>query len=183
MPPECSPITRSLYAWEIQEVQRVFGTQLAYERVRVHECTAFPDTVDRLGRMIKRMPAPTQPNAITLGTHSYFPIRLLEALVPPTNIMHYQIGWLIHELTHVWQYQKMGWGYLYKAVKAQIEMGAQAYDFGGEAGLLAGAQNGQTLKDFNLEQQGDICRTYYNRLAWTQDVGAWMPYIAQIQGG
>jgi len=181
MPPECSPITRSLYAWEIQEAQRVFGISLTYERVRVHECTAFPDTVDRLGRMLKRMPAPTQPNAITLGMHSYFPIRLLEALVPPSNIMHYQIGWLIHELTHVRQFQKMGWTYLYQALKAQIMSGAQAYDFGGEAGLLEGTQNGQKFKDFNLEQQGDICRSYYNRLARSLDVSAWKPYIDEIQ--
>ncbi len=46
---------------------------------------------------------------------------------------------------------------LIKALQAQLSQGAQAYDFGGEAGLVDAFQQGKKLADFNLEQQGDIC--------------------------
>ena len=34
---------------------------------------------------------------------------------------------------------------------------------------------------FNLEQQGDICRSYYERVTGGADVSAWQPYIMEIQ--
>jgi hypothetical protein len=181
MTSECDSITRSLYAWEVQEARHVFGTQLAYENVRVHECASWPDTIDRVGRIFKGMPAPISPNAVTLGNHCYFPVRLLQTSVPASHPEHFLLSWLIHELTHAWQYQHRGWIYLLSALKAQFTVGAQAYDFGGEAGLLSAIQNGVRFIDFNPEQQGDICRTYYERLARGIDVTAWQPFIHEIQ--
>jgi hypothetical protein len=181
MPPECPPLTRSLYAWEIQEARRVFAGGLAYESIRVHECASWPDTIDRIGRILKRMPASVAPNAVTLGNQCYFPVRLLEALPTPADPEYYKFPWLIHELTHAWQYQHLGWLYLIKALSAQFGQGAQAYDFGGQAGLLQAIQQGCCLADFNPEQQGDICRTYYERVCFGQDVTAWQPFIQEIQ--
>jgi hypothetical protein len=183
MPPECPPITRNLYAWEIQEARRVFANSLNYDALRIHECTPWPNTIDSIGRMFKKQPASNQPNAITLGNNSYFPVRLLEAPVSPDAFDHYKIAWLIHEMTHVWQYQHMGWSYLWKALNAQFQLGAQAYDYGGEAGLMQAFMESRHLTDFNLEQQGDICRSYYTRLCQAQDVTAWMPFITELQAG
>ena len=181
MPAEGIPIERSMYSWEIQEARRVFANGLAYSQVRICECADWPNTMKRIGSWMQRVPYSGVPNAITLGNKCYFPVRLLETPVPLSNPGHYQIGWLIHELTHAWQYQRMGWGYLIKALQAQLSQGAQAYEFGGEAGLLGAFQQGKKLAGFNLEQQGDICRSYYERLCSGADVSAWQPYITEIQ--
>lgn len=183
MPEEYSPVTRSLFAWEILEARLVFGNQLAYERVRVHECTSWPDLIDRISRLIRGLPAPISPNAVTLGYHCHFPVRLLQQPVPPDHLEHPMIGWLIHELTHAWQYQHRGWFYLLEAVRVQFQENFQAYDFGGETGLRAAAQQNQRFKDFNPEQQGEICRTYYVRLTNGMDISAWQPFIDEIQSG
>jgi hypothetical protein len=181
LPAEGTPIERSLYSWEIQEARRVFANGLNYPLVRVCECAGWPNTVKRLGGWLHKDPGSGAPNAITLGNKCYFPVRLLDAPVPLGNPDRYKIGWLIHELTHAWQYQHMGWGYLLKALQVQLSLGAQGYDFGGEAGLVQAFQHGKRLAAFNLEQQGDICRSYYERISGGADVSAWQPFIADIQ--
>jgi hypothetical protein len=182
MAEECSPRVRSLYDWEIQEARRVFGSQLEYAAIRIHECVATPDKINRIGTRLKGLPAPTNHNAITLGNHCYFPVRLLEAPTPPESSESYKIGWLIHELTHCWQYQHQGWKYLAKALQAQFREGAQAYQFGDENGLLERLARGEKFANFNLEQQGDICRSYYERVVRGQNTQAWGPFIAEVQG-
>lgn len=178
----CSPTVRRLLAWEIQETRRVFLNQLDYDAVRVHECTPWPNRINRIGAWIKRMPPPDHHNAITLGNHCYFPVPLLKEPVAPEDGRLGLFSWLIHELTHVWQYQKMGWRYLALALQAQAREGAEAYNFGFESGLIEAFAQGRKFSDFNLEQQGDIVRYYYERIARGQDVLAWNPFIAQLQG-
>lgn len=177
----CYPDVRSLYAWEIHEARRVFADRLNYTAIRIHECTLWPDRINQLGARLKGMPAPGGHNAITLGNHCYFPVHLPTAPVRPDHPDHQRVGWLIHELTHCWQYQQMGWGYLFKALRAQIRGGAQAYNFGGENGLLDRLAQGWKFTDFNLEQQGDIVRSYYERICRGYETRAWGPYIAQLQ--
>ncbi len=60
----------------------------------------------------------------------------------------------IHELVHIWQYQKLGSIYLYEALKAQRSK--DKYDYGGVEGLYAAMQKKRRFLDFNFEQQGDI---------------------------
>jgi hypothetical protein len=177
----CKPSIRPLYAWEITEARRVFGDSLRYTLVRIHECVDWPNTINRVGTRLKGMQYVDVPNAITLGNHCYFPVKLLELPVPVADPQHYKIGWLIHELTHAWQYQRMGWSYLRIALQAQLSEKAHAYDFGGEVGLLASFANGRKLADFNLEQQGDIARTYYEQLVRGGRLVAWQPFIDEIQ--
>lgn len=181
MTAENTPSVRPLYAWEIQEARRVFGNQMRFEAIRVHECSSFPNDIDRLGSKLKRIPYTERNNAVTLGNHLYFPVKLLEALVPASHPEFYKMGWLIHELTHAWQYQQLGWRYLGMALQAQFRYGAKAYDFGGEEGLLKAFQEGSTLKSFNLEQQSDIARTYYETLVRGKDVSAWLPFVTELQ--
>jgi hypothetical protein len=182
MSEDCRPTVRRLLAWEIQEARRVFQDQLNYDAVRVHECTTWPDRINRIGTWIKRMPPSDRHNAITLGNHCYFPVPLLKEPIGPNNDRLELFSWLIHELTHVWQYQKMGWRYLVLALQAQVREGAEAYKFGDENGLIEAFSLGRKFSDFNLEQQGDIVRYYYERIARGQNVGAWEPFIAQLQG-
>lgn len=178
----CQSSVRRLFAWETQEARRVFLDQLDYDAVRVHECVAWPDRINRIGTWIKRMPPPLQHNAVTLGNHCYFPVPLLKEPVQPNDPQLKLFSWLIHELTHAWQFQKMGWRYLALALQAQVREGSEAYQFGDEDGLIKAFQQGRKFGDFNLEQQGDIVRFYYERIARGQDIQAWRPFIAQLQG-
>jgi len=183
MEENCPASVRGLYAWEIQEARRVFGNQLNYEQARIHECSAWPDWIHHIGlRLQGQKPRSDTHNAITLGNHIYFPVCLLDHLVGPDDPLFYKLGWLIHELTHIWQYQHLGWPYLFKALNVQLKEGTKAYQFGGEDGLHTRNSQGWKLSDFNLEQQGDIARSYYERLVRGEDTRAWSRYITAIQG-
>jgi hypothetical protein len=89
--------------------------------------------------------------------------------------------WLIHELTHAWQYQHLGIRYLYEAIKIQIKLGSEAYKYGKERGLEDAHAVGKTFLEFNPEQQGDIASDYYGRLKTGQDISAWDPYIHELK--
>lgn len=172
--------SRPLYLWEIEQARLVFGDQLDYRRIRIHECNPWPNRINQVGVFTKTLfkkvekPAHAVDNAITLGNHCYFPVRLPELLAREDPECHRRVCWLIHELTHTWQYQQMGWRYLTRALLAQFRAG---YQFGGEAGLQAQSSQGGSLHSFNLEQQGDIARSYYDRLCKGLNVDAWQAYI------
>ncbi len=175
------PSARPLYAWEIQEARRVFAHQLNYERVRVHEFSTWPNAINRLGMRLKGMSPKTVDNAITLGYHCYFPVKLPEELPTAGQPEHAHICWLIHELTHAWQYQRLGWRYLLMALRAQLRFKEHVYAYGEETGLLESHHAGRRLSDFNLEQQGNIASDYYSRLSKGLDTSAWLPYIVDLQ--
>lgn len=176
---------RRLYSWEIAEFYPVFAASLNYEKVWVHENNPWPDRIDRLGRRFKGMPPPgdNDHNAITLGNHTYFPVQLPTYLPSEGDADLYKIDWLIHELTHAWQYQHIGWRYLLKALLAQFRDKERAYDYGGEEGLIKSREEGKKFHQYNPEQQGNIVQAYYLRRRGGQDVSAWQPYIDDLQSG
>jgi hypothetical protein len=191
MADNCQRRVRPLYDWEIAEARKVFGNSLRYEFVRVHECSTWTDAMDRLGRRLKKLPppGPQEHNAITLGYHCHFPVNFPDKLIPPGDSQDYFMPWLIHEMTHAWQYQHIGWTYIVRALAAQFRYGAAAYDFGGVDNLIKRReQDHWTLKNFNPEQQGDIARTYYYYSRQTDNpnaqsaLSAFLPYIHDIQG-
>lgn len=181
MSSNCPKLVRRLHAWEIQEAQRVFGPALDYEKIRIHECSGWTNTINRLGAWFRRQSSAGIDNAVTLGNHCYFPVRLPQELVSPGEAEFEKLPWLMHELTHTWQYQRMGWKYFFTAISAQIRIGSSAYRYGGQQALLQIQLQGFLLSDFNLEQQGEIARDYYRRLAGGVDASAYQPFIDQIQ--
>lgn len=183
MEPAVIKRVRGLYQWEIDEFSQIFGNSLNYLKVRVHEGATWTDSMDRIGRKLKGMekPGPGVHNAITLGNHCYFPINLPETLVTPAHPQSYMLDWLVHELTHAWQYQHMGWAYLLKAIRAQFRDKELAYDFGGQEGLLKSRQKSIPFKNFNPEQQGNITQAYYVRVRKGEDVSAWDQYIEELK--
>ena len=148
---------RELTGPERTEAKIVFGENLDMGAVRVAEAPIMG-----IGQ-----------NARTPFDTIYFP--------PGTSKLAFIdfMPWLIHELTYAWQYQH-GVGVIKKLFWALH--GASAYDYGGEPGLVAAAAQGKRFKDFQTEQQGDICRDYYLRVKEKKDVSAWMPFIAEVQG-
>jgi len=89
--------------------------------------------------------------------------------------------WLIHELTHVWQTQH-GIFVATKIWRALHSIAGNPYAYGGESGLEEDAKHGRHFRDYNTEQQGDICRDYYLAKKAARDTSAFDPFILEVQG-
>ena len=90
---------------------------------------------------------------------------------------------MMHELTHVWQYQTTGWTYAPRALAAQIFEG-YSYTPDGKTpdeALNDARAAGKTLYSFNKEQQGDIISDYFGRLQKSGDLTAYQPFINDIK--
>lgn len=180
---ECKKFKRKMYSWEKDEFKPIFGESLDYEKVEIVECTPWPDALNKLGLKLKGLPPPkeNEHNAVTIGNTCYFPIRLPEQLVQHGAPESYKHDWLVHELTHAWQFQHLGWLYLWKAVVAQLREKDKAYDYGGEEGLKKSRKNKKIFKQFNPEQQGNIVQAYYVRKRAGKDISSWQPYIDDLK--
>ena len=171
---------RSLTPFEAEEARLVFSSSLDTSSIVLHEQAAWPDHIAAIGSSLHGDPQPSH-NAITLGNHIYFPIEL----ATHSNVNHAQslgqMAWLVHELTHCWQFQHYGITYFLKALWVQLRLGSNAYAYGWESGLEQALDAGDTFSDFNPEQQGEIARHYYYRLKQGLDTSAWQPWIQAIQ--
>lgn len=87
---------------------------------------------------------------------------------------------VLHELIHVFQYERAGSRYFAEALLAQQREG---YDYGGPAGLLTARGQGKRLRNFNREQQAQIVQDYYLHLRHGWDVAAFEPYIEELRAG
>jgi hypothetical protein len=171
---------RSLSLHETIEAQLVFGASIAYERVTIVEDVAWPNWAGRVGSWLSRAEAPKN-NAVALGNHLYFSKRLhTDNPADPAGSLN-NMAWLIHELTHVWQYQHFWLAYIPQAMWAHFRDRSETYNYGFEPGLRKALTRGGHLENFNREQQGEIARHYYYRLKQGQDVSAWRPFIAEFQ--
>jgi len=124
--------TRSLTPWEKKLLKGIYGKRMNYNRVRI----------DNLGLI--------GPRQFRMCYVSFYTINSWGDM--PNHI-------LVHEMMHVWQYQKMGAIYIPRALAAQNS--SMGYDYGGLCALEEAIENGQGLKAFNLEQQADIITDYY----------------------
>jgi hypothetical protein len=167
MDPKPEPRVRTLYAWEIAEASKVYGSSLNYSRVRIHENDPRPDSLDQASRKLRRMKSLPLGghNAMTIGNHCFFPIELPVALPEPGFARASTVGWLMHELGHVWQFQRWGWAYLFRAIWVQMTKKAAAYELPDLAGLKQMRAGGITFFDFSVEQQGDLFRNCYLTLS------------------
>ena len=93
---------------------------------------------------------------------------------------------LLHELVHVYQFERIGSLYIWQALRAQRTEG---HDFGGWTGLAEERGRGKRLKDFNREQQGKIVESYYNDVVQQHlpeehpERAAFEPYIGDLRAG
>ena len=88
---------------------------------------------------------------------------------------------MVHELTHVYQYEKVGSLYIGEALHAQATSG---YSYGGPEGLQAARESGKHYKDFNREQQAQIAQDYYEiRFKLDQPAPEYEPFIAELRAG
>jgi len=130
------PSVRPLSAMELQHAQRVFKDAVDYRLVRV-------DSRARVGIKAK-----------VIAYVTFNCINFRGSLSPEI---------FIHEMMHIWQFQRFGSVYLFRAMKAQLSH--TVYDFGGIENLYQKMLAGKGLMEFNFEQQAEIIETYYVSLA------------------
>jgi hypothetical protein len=95
------------------------------------------------------------------------------------------VATMVHELTHVYQYEKVGTLYMAQALHAQSTRGADAYVYGDLAVQRAA---GKQLRDFNREEQAQIAEDYYKGAVASSDLSgaqlaAFEQYIAELREG
>lgn len=90
---------------------------------------------------------------------------------------------LVHELTHTFQFERVGSVYIGQGLWAQARLGRKAYDYGGPVGLKDRWAAGIRYKDYNREQQGQIAQDYCSRVRSEQDTTAYEPFIAELRKG
>lgn len=67
---------------------------------------------------------------------------------------------VIHELTHVYQFEHLGSRYITECLIAQHQVDYDCYNYGGAEGLRQARDTGKTLKGFDREQQASIVEGY-----------------------
>ncbi|MCL4870826.1 MAG: DUF4157 domain-containing protein [Anaerolineae bacterium] len=96
---------------------------------------------------------------------------------------------VVHELTHVYQYEKAGSLYLGEAIHAQATRGSGAYNYGGPDGLVAAQAGGRPFSSFNREEQAQIAQDYYRYVLkggmdlTDEQKAAYEHYIAELRAG
>lgn len=138
------PKARTLNPMEEEEARMVFGDGFPYEKVRIDERAWLA----RLGRWLSK----SEGMGVVVGYTVHFSRKIYPS---PGNR---DMRWLIHELTHVAQVDAIGLQYIPESLVAQRFGG---YDYGGLEGLV-----GKDLREFNREQQGDICADYYKQVLY-----------------
>jgi hypothetical protein len=148
---------RPLTADERSEASIVFGPGLDYSAITIRE-----DPVLGSGNIARTLPGSINFPPGASGSSGFMP-------------------WLIHELTHSWQYQH-GVGLARTATTALLcYFDIQSYRYGGEPGLAAATAAGHRLRSFNTEQQGDIARDYYRAVKAGRPTAAFAPFVAELQ--
>ncbi len=90
---------------------------------------------------------------------------------------------IVHELVHIYQYERVGSLYIGQGLWAQVRQGRAAYDYGGPDGLKADRAAGKHLNDYNREQQCQIVQDYFSFLQANGNVDAFGPYISELKKG
>jgi hypothetical protein len=135
--------SRSLTEFEIRQAKIVFKNALNYSKVTIEDGSPSARIMSLGGY------------ARTVGNTIYFPVGKSR-----------DMPFMIHELTHVWQYQKKGIVSTIKCLWAQATTGYKYMPKGTknpDQYMLRQRGRGKTLYSYNYEQQGDILEDYYRR--------------------
>lgn len=93
---------------------------------------------------------------------------------------------VVHELTHVYQFEIVGSIYIWQALRAQTTTG---YSYGGWQVLQEDRNNGKHFRNYNREQQGQIVQDYYNKVVESGRSlevtvrQAYEPFINELRNG
>ncbi|MCP5095631.1 MAG: hypothetical protein GY943_08780 [Chloroflexi bacterium] len=101
----------------------------------------------------------------------------------PLTGRHTREHWplVMHELTHVYQYEHVGTRYLGEAIYMLIKTKRDCYNYGFIEGLVTAVSTGKSYKDHNREQQAMIVQDYCTLTARGDDTVAYEPFLAQLR--
>jgi hypothetical protein len=152
-----SQTDRPLTSEETAEARLVFGQGLNYSAIRITE-----DPILGAGDIARTLPSGINFPVGASSDTAYMP-------------------WLIHELTHSWQYQHGRSVVATAAWAIWCTVGAGSYSYGGKPALVAAAAAGHGLSSFNTEQQGEIAMNYYEDLKSGASVSEYAPFLAEFR--
>jgi len=138
--------TRVLTGDERSAAVSVFGSSVALDDVRVR--TGGPLTWFGAG--------------VTIGNVISFPRGRYDGSAR-------SLPWLMHELTHVWQYQHGGLGYIPRSVREQLTE-KDAY--------LVHYEEGKTFMEYDIEEQAVIVSEYF-----ASRTERFAPLMLELRGG
>ncbi|MCB9080860.1 MAG: hypothetical protein H6555_04015 [Lewinellaceae bacterium] len=124
--------TRALSPEEIALLRTIYADSVKYHLIRI----------DERARLGTRKGGICYVSGHTINSWGHIPPELL-----------------VHEVIHIWQYERIGLAYIPRALRAQRS--AAGYNYGGVEQLRHLRKQGATLWDLNLEQQGDLVADYY----------------------
>ncbi|MFA4815021.1 MAG: DUF4157 domain-containing protein [Candidatus Gracilibacteria bacterium] len=136
---------RPLTGGELLLAEVIFGDSIDYDQVRIKSG----------GSLTWIYPG------VTLGNVIAFP----EGAYDETDIKAQAL--LLHELTHVWQYQSAGWGYVPRALYEEVFQQAYVIHY----------DESKSFTDYDIEEQGEIVAEYFLMGDRRFEV-----YIEEIQG-
>ncbi|MEZ4511793.1 MAG: hypothetical protein R3C62_07955 [Chloroflexota bacterium] len=90
---------------------------------------------------------------------------------------------VVHELTHVYQYEQIGTRYLGEAIYMLIKTRRDCYNYGGVSGLATACSHGKKYCDFNREQQAKITQDYFYLRQAGYDTTHYEPFLQQARAG
>lgn len=85
---------------------------------------------------------------------------------------------LMHELTHVWQYEQVGAIYMPQALHAQLF--GDGYDYGGSTGLRTRQAAGKGFGDLNREQQGQLVQDFSMMRQSDPDIALYASFVKYV---
>lgn len=132
---------RSLTAAEIAVLRKIYGDKIDYSKVRI----VSGDDMTLWGKSLTR-----GTYGVTWGNTIYFPN---DGNKKSLYSQDSDTDWLVHEMAHVYQYQKDGWGYFPMAMWEQLTQGTGAYEYHIEPGKEFGK--------YGIEHQATIIQDYY----------------------
>lgn len=90
---------------------------------------------------------------------------------------------VVHELTHVYQYEQVGSRYLGEAVIWLLKTRRDCYNYGGPSGLQAARADGRRFSHFNREQQAMIIQDYFTLRQRGANTTVYEPLLTQARTG
>ncbi len=137
---------------EIEAASKVLGADsIRYDAVRVAE--------GRLLRLIFRFN----------GQRPFVTFHTINFSLPRDNSSKH-LKLMVHELTHVYQFEVVGSIYLWQALRVQWAEGGNAYKYGDWQGLKAKSDVGWHFRDYCREQQGQIAQDYYRDILAAEEL-------------
>lgn len=101
----------------------------------------------------------------------------------PLTGKHTRDRWslMMHELTHVYQYENVGSRYLGEAIYMLIKTKRDCYNYGFIDGLKAAISEGKLYAAYNREQQAMIVQDFVALNEKGHDTAVYLPFIDQLR--